>query len=98
MRTKTYTKKEQRQLDEIDVEIKTLQDRLAKGKIDETEFSKKYTDLSAQRNKIGGYFKASGVGDEVLKFYQLLGMGWNGFAGFINVGVGQIGNYIEHLS
>ena len=94
-KTKTYTKKEQRQLDEIDAEIKTLQDRLAEGKIDEAEFSKKYTDLSSQRNKIGGYFKASGVGDKVLKFYQLLGMGWNGFAGFINVGVGQLGNYIE---
>lgn len=92
---KTYTKKEQRQLDEIDSEILNLQDRLAEGKITQEDFTIKYEDLASQRNRIGGYFKASGVGDKVLKFYQLLGMGWNGFAGFINVGVGQIGNYIE---
>ena len=92
---KTYTKKEQRQLDEIDTEIKNLQDRLSNNEITEEVFKDKFEILNSQKNKIGGYFKASGVGDKFLKFYQLLGMGWNGFAGFINVGVGQISNYIE---
>ena len=94
-KNKTYTKKEQRQLDEIDNEIKTLQDRLVEKKITESEFLEKFEALNNQKSKIGGYFKASGIGDKFLKFYQLLGMGWNGFAGFINVGVGQISNYIE---
>ena len=94
-KTKTYTKKEQRQLDEIDAEILKLQERLKSGDIKSEEVSEKFSQLYSQRNKIGGYAKASGVADKVLKFYQLLGMGWNGFAGFINVGVGQMGNYIE---
>ncbi len=94
-KTKTYTKKEQRQIEELDNEIKTLQNRLVEKKITEKEFLEKFDNLNNQKNKIGGYFKLSGVGDKFLKFYQLLGMGWNGFAGFINVGVGQMSNYIE---
>lgn len=51
--------------------------------------------LSTQRDQIGGTVSGTSLGNSLLKFTQLKGMGLNIFSGFTNLGFGFLSNWIE---
>lgn len=93
--TKSLSAKDTLKMNELDKELELLKERLDAKKITQDKFDKDAKQILKEKNKLGGYVNTGAIGDSFLNYYQLLGMGWNGFAGIINVGVGWINNYIE---
>lgn len=81
--TKVYTEEENKRLKEID--------ELLKGDISEEQRDA----LTTERGLIGSFVVGSMVGDQILKWVQLKGMGWNILSGFSNLSFGFISNLIE---
>ena len=51
--------------------------------------------LKQELEKLGAVVTVSGVGDTLLKYMTLKGLGWNTFSAFSNIGFGVISNIIE---
>jgi predicted ABC-type ATPase len=51
--------------------------------------------LQRQLDNLGGFRTGSGMGDALLKYMTLKGLGWNFFSGASNIGFGVISNLIE---
>lgn len=82
-KTKLFTADEKKQK-------KELEELLA----NETE-EERIKVLQEQLDQLGGYRTGSGVGDTVLKWMNLKGLGWNLPSAFSNVGFGTISNLIQ---
>lgn len=80
---KLYTAEEKKQKAELEALIEK-----------ETDPQKKEF-LETQLNNLGGFRTGSGVGDAILKYMTLKGLGWNFFSGASNIGFGAISNIIE---
>jgi len=93
IRKLTKTEKE----DKKDLESKLeINERLFKSnEIDETKYETTKITLETQIEELGGNVVGSKIGDNVLKYVQLKGMGWNVFSAFSNMGFGVISNLIE---
>lgn len=107
---KTYTKREKEIIDDIDSTIDKIK-RLQKGEGDNNNEAYKglsqylvnnnmtanemINKLERQRNSIGKQVDYSKVGNMVLQYVQLKGMGWNIPGGISNVLFGTISNIIE---
>lgn len=91
--TKVYTKSEKIRIKEIDSLLGTLETN--KDNIVEQEYITNKNILEAQKSDLGTTRVYSKYGDNVLKWFQLLGMGWNVLGGISNIGFGFISNVIE---
>ena len=82
-KTKLYTDAEKKRKKELEALLEKETD----------EESKQF--LQGQIDSLGGFRTASGVGDAVLKYMTLKGLGWNFFSAFSNIGFGTISNLIQ---
>lgn len=81
---KALTKKEKELKEE-------LEKRLDEGGLD-TDQEK---ELRKQLDDLGGVIVGTEIIDNILKFTQLKGMGWNLFSAFANMGFGAVANMVE---
>lgn len=82
-KTKLYTKAEETRKKELEALLATETDQ------DSKDF------LQGQIDSLGGFRTLSGVGDTVLKYMTLKGLGWNFFSASSNIGFGVISNMIQ---
>jgi predicted kinase len=82
-KTKLYTKAEETRKKELEELLENETDPATKDWI------------QSQINGLGGFRTASGVGDTVLKYMTLKGLGWNLFSAGSNIGFGIISNMIQ---
>ena len=68
---------------------KAIQESIDSGNLTEEEVAT----LKKEDAKIGGKLSISGLGNGMLQWVQLKGMGWNVLGGFSNLGFGQISNW-----
>jgi hypothetical protein len=80
---KLYTSEEKKRKKELE--------ELISNEVDED----KLKILQDQLDQLGGYRTGSGVGDTLLKWMNLKGLGWNLPSAFSNVGFGTISNIIQ---
>jgi hypothetical protein len=85
-KTKLYTKEEQTQKDKLEALLEKEEDLESKAF------------LQKQIDALGGFRTISGVGDTVLKYMTLKGLGWNISSAMSNIGFGTIANVIEGSS
>lgn len=75
------------------------EEKIQKKKLEElltnTEDPKEQEFLNEQIDALGRVVTRSGVGDTLLKYMTLKGLGWNAFSAFSNIGFGVISNVIE---
>lgn len=90
---KVYTKSEKIRIKEIDSLLGDLEAK--KDNLVEEEYTKNKNILEAQKEGLGTTRVYSKYGDNVLKWFQLLGMGWNVLGSVSNMGFGLISNVIE---
>ncbi len=82
-KTKLYTKEEKKRKAKLEELIANEEDPTTKAFLEE------------QLASLGGFRTMSGVGDTVLKFQTLKGLGWNLTSAMSNIGFGHIANLIE---
>jgi hypothetical protein len=92
---KVYTKKEKKEKEELQQAIQDNLKNFEEGIITEDTFIKNDDKLQTQLEKLGGVRSWTRIGDLLLKYIQLKGLGWNVFSGFANIGFGQIANWVE---
>ena len=85
-----------RKATKIQDELKGFENKLAAGEITQSEFNVEKVRLDAEYEKVDPTKFSGGVlADNLIKFTQLKGMGWNIGAGFNNMGFGTIANYVH---
>lgn len=72
-----------------------LQIQFNNGKIDEAKLAKSNKIIDDKIAKLGGYVALSKIGDNLLKYTQLKGMGFNVIAGGVNLLTGWMENSIR---
>lgn len=96
---KVLTSQEKIVRDNIDKAREAVEQLWAGGgpnkKIDRETYEGKIASLDEQLEALGGVRVTSKVGDMILKYIQLKGMGWNVFAAGSNIGFGILSNTIE---
>lgn len=73
---------------EVVLKTKELNDALDSAK-------SKQQVVQEQLDKLGGVVTGTGIGNWVLKYLTIKGLGWNVFGGLTNLGFGWIGNVVE---
>jgi len=100
---KIYTKKELERKKELEITIEDLEKEIAEAQAADGDVgnSKEVTQkiknvklLQKEVDKLGGKRSLSRIGDSLLKYFQLKGMGWNFFSSFANIGFGFISNSV----
>jgi len=80
-------------------ELLSIKDKLTiqldNGKIDDAKFAEDIAIIDNKIDKLGGYVYLSKVGDNLLKYTQLKGMGLNFIAGGVNLLTGWMENSIR---
>jgi len=92
---KRYTTDEKQRIKALNLSKETIQKNFDEGKLDVDTYEAQTDVIEEQINSLGGVITGSGIGDGLLKWVQLKGMGWNFMSGIANMGFGQISNYIE---
>jgi uncharacterized protein (DUF433 family) len=92
---KILTKTEKQDKAFIKEQLAELEVLFNDNKITGEEYGRFKNTLEAQLSEMGGYAVWSKRGDNVLKWTQLVKMGWNVMSSVANVGFGFISNYIE---
>lgn len=92
---KRYTTGEKKTKQEIEELLVKNQKNLDAGRITNEEYIKIKDDLNKQLGELGGNVIGSKVGDMLLKWIQLKGMGWNIPSAISNMGFGLIANLVE---
>lgn len=95
---KLYTKEEKKRLAELEKAKVDLKKILDDKKITKRKYKMMLEEIEEAIEKIGGNLDVAGIGDNVLKFIQLKGMGLNVPAAIVNVMFGQASNFIEGMS
>ena len=75
-------------------DIKSAESEEEKSRLT-AEFEKEYETLQKQLENLGGRRTWSNIGNSLLKFFQIKGIGWNLFSAFNNRGFGIVANWIE---
>ncbi len=92
---KILTKAEKLTLQELEKAEGQLEDLWERKQINNAEYTTRSAVIKDQIAVIGGVAVRSKFGDNILKYVQLKGMGWNGFAAIANIGFGVLSNTIE---
>ena len=92
---KILTKTEKADKATIKAQLTELEESFNKGEIDGEDYGHYKAVLETQLEEMGGYAVWSKRGDNVLKWVQLVKMGWNLPSSVANIGFGFISNYIE---
>ncbi len=92
---KILTKTEKADKATIKAQLTELEELFNKGEIDGEDYGHYKAVLETQLEEMGGYAVWSKRGDNVLKWVQLVKMGWNLPSSVANIGFGFISNYIE---
>jgi len=92
---RVLTPQEKKVRKEIESSMEQLKAMHEKGDLTDAEYNGKQQKLQDQLDKLGGVFTASQFGDMMLKYVQILGLGWNVKAAIANLGFGFISNIIE---
>jgi len=95
MKKKVYTKEEKKEKAELEQAIEDNLKNFEEGVITEDKFIENDDRLQTQLEKLGGVKSWTRIGDLLLKYIQLKGLGWNVFSAFANIGFGQIANWVE---
>ena len=85
---KSYSYLDKIKLDELQKLKDSLQIKLDNGNISQKDFDEKTSIIDSQIEKLGGYKAWSKAGENLLKFTQLKGMGFNAIAGGVNLTTG----------
>ena len=86
---------EKKELSELLATKDKLQIQFDNGKIDEAQLAKSNKIIDDKIAKLGGYVALSKIGDNLLKYTQLKGMGFNVIAGGVNLLTGWMENSIR---
>jgi len=92
---KSYSHLDKIKLDELLKQKDLLQARLHNGRISQSEFDERVAVIDDQIKKLGGYNAMSKWGENMLKYSQLKGMGFNVIAGGVNLTTGWMENSIR---
>jgi len=94
---KIFTSVEKVKKQRLESAIQELTVQIADAKTDtvKEKLEKRLVNLEADLASLGGVLTKGDIGDTVLKYAQIKGMGWNIFSAFSNVGFGFIANWIE---
>lgn len=93
--TEVLTVEEKNKKKEYEEIIKGLDKSLLNGSITQAEYDAKIQEFQFKIDKLGGVAVNSKRGDNVLKWVQLVKMGWNAMSSVANVGFGYLANRIE---
>ena len=94
-KNKIYTSGELTDKKEIENILKDLDVRLTSNQISKDDYESMKTALEEMKSNLGGVAVNSKIGDALLKFVQLKGMGWNILSSVANLGFGYISNRLE---
>lgn len=94
-KTKVLTASEKAEKKQMEALKKEIETAFNNGKLDATTYNNNLTLLDSYIDGLGGYAVNSKRGDNVLKWVQLVKMGWNVMSSIANVGFGYIANRIE---
>ena len=92
---KVYTSDEKERKATLERVFNQNEKAFADGKIKEAEYIRNKEMLEQEINSLGGVLTMSKLGDSLIKWVQLKGIGWNIFSGFNNVAFGFLANIIE---
>lgn len=92
---KTYTINEKSEIANLVHTQDLLKIQLEKGSLSQEEFDKRFKVLQDRMNKLGGYEYLSKYGENILKYVQIKGMGFNAIAGLVNITTGWMENSIR---
>ena len=92
---KALTWDEKQRMKAIKGELEIAKQNLESNKITQEEYNNIETPLLEEAQNLGRNIVGSRVGDQVLKYIQLKGMGWNYFGAITNSLYGYISNAIE---
>lgn len=93
--TKTLSRLEKKELAELLATKDKLKIQFDNGKINEAQLAKNNKVIDDKIAKLGGYVALSKIGDNLLKYTQLKGMGFNVIAGGVNLLTGWMENSIR---
>lgn len=93
--TKVFTPEEKEELKHLDELEKEANEQLSQGIIDQAKYNNQIAVIEEKREKLGGLRVGSKIGDMVLQWVQLLGMGWNLVGSFANRAYGKVANWTE---
>ena len=85
---KTYTKLEKSKLGQLLMMKDSLEIRYKKNLISRIEYNQNLVKIDNAINNLGGYVAMSAIGENLLKYQQMRGMGFNVIAGGINLTTG----------
>jgi hypothetical protein len=74
------------------------QGKFERGEITQSIYNRNATELQKEISSLGGHIRANRLFDNILRWVQLKGMGWNIFSGIANLGFGMIANVTEAAS
>ena len=91
---KKYTSKEKAVKATIDAAVLQLEAQFENGSINEVEYEERLNQLQDAANSIGRNVTISKIGDGIIQYVQLKGMGWNVMSAATNMFYGTISNVI----
>lgn len=94
-KTLVLTASEKIEKKQLEKTIGELKQAFNDGNITSADYEKSNSLLQAHLDSLGGYAVNSKRGDNVLKWVQLVKMGWNLMSSVANVGFGYIANRLE---
>lgn len=89
------TKSEKQEKKKLEDLLKLNESEYELGNLSEIEYNNNKANITKKIETLGGNITTSKVGDQILKWVQLKGMGWNIYSGISNMGFGFISNMIE---
>jgi len=92
--TKRYTWEEKKRKKELTEELERLEEALEEGKIEKAQYEINKAALTEELEGLGKHVAASRIGDLVLKYVQIKGMGWNVFSAITNMIFGGISDFV----
>ena len=97
MDTKLFTWEEKKKKRDADAEIQEITDKLENEEITQEEYDDLYTAIDEEYgySDLGRNLTGSRIGDTIIKYVQLKGMGWNVFSAVTNMIYGGLSNVIH---
>ena len=93
--TKTYTSAEKSEIAKLTHTKDLLKIQLDNGTLSQEEFDKRSKIIQSSMDRLGGYQYLSKYGENLLKYTQIKGMGFNAIAGGVNLTTGWMENSIR---
>jgi hypothetical protein len=96
--SKTMTREDKRKKKDLDEDYLSIISMHQSGKIGEEEMNKQLASITVKQENLGHYFSYTKMGNSLLVFNQLRGMGWNVGAGIARTIFGTITNLTHAAS